>query len=630
MLSSIRHHLGNWFAKVLFVVLAIAFMSWGVGDMLRHVGTDTAIAHVAGQRIEPAEVQTAYQAELARVSQNLPSGKEPTAAMRQMIAEQALQRLITTAAVNAEIRRLGLIVPDAALRQAVFAMPAFQGNNGQFDRSRFEQALQTNGFTEDRFLALMRQNLGQSQLLDAVRAGASAPSILTAALFAYQSEARTAAAVVLPFSAAAAPKPPDEAVLKRWWANNPATFSTPEYRRIRVAILSPDVLAKGVTVSADALAAAYAQHKAEYNRPERRSAEILLAQDEAKATALAARWRAGASWAEMQEAAKNAGATAVALEAALPNEFPDAALAKDVFAASPGTVTGPIQTPLGWHVIEVTSITPGSNTSLADAKPELERSLARQQAVSLVYSRVTQLEDAVAANPNLENLPGDLGLVGVTGTLDEAGLTPEGKPAPLPGSEAFRKAIITAAFATSKDQMASVVQGPDQSYYALVVQAITPPHVQPYDLVKDKVLADWTAHEQRREQNVVATRLMMAVNGGTPLKQAAATEGLSAVTVGPTHRDSAAGGVPEQLLEPLFQLAMHKATMVETGDGFVVAELTSVTPSTAQSDPIGFGAMRDQLARSIGADFEQVLVSALRARAHPRVNVALLNQITQP
>src|SRR5574340_518491 len=96
--------------------------------------------------------------------------------------------------------------------------------------------------------------------------------------------------------------------------------------------------------------------------------------------------------------------------------------------------------------------------------------------------------------------------------------------------------------------------------------------------------------------------------------------GLSAVTVGPTHRDSAAGGVPEQLLEPLFQLALHKATMVETGDGFVVAELTAVTHATAQSDPIGFGAMRDQLARSIGADLEQVLVSALRARAHPRVN----------
>jgi len=87
MLSFIRHHLGNWFARILFGVLVIAFMGWGVGDMLRNIGTDTALAHVAGQRIEPAAAQAAYQRELERMSESLPSGQQPTAQMRQMIAE---------------------------------------------------------------------------------------------------------------------------------------------------------------------------------------------------------------------------------------------------------------------------------------------------------------------------------------------------------------------------------------------------------------------------------------------------------------------------------------------------------------------------------------------------------------
>jgi peptidyl-prolyl cis-trans isomerase D len=633
MLSFIRHHLGNWFARILFGVLVIAFMGWGVGDMLRNIGTDTAIAHVAGRRIEPAAAQEAYQRELQRVSQMMPNGQQPTAQMRQLLAQQVVERLITQVAIGVEVDRLGLVVPDAALRAAVFAMPAFQGTNGAFDHARFEQLLAANNLSEGQFLSLMRQDLGQSQLLDAIGVGANAPATLTAPLFAFQDETRTAEAVFLPFAAAPAPNPPDETILKRWWANHPATFSTPEYRRIRLAVLSPDALARGETVPLSALQAAYEQNRAQYDKPERRSADILLAPDQAKAAALAARWKAGASWAEMQQAAKDSGASAVSLADALPVEFPDPALAKAVFAATPDSVTGPLQTPLGWHVIEVTGITPGANVSFAEAKPALEQALARQQAVSLVYKRVTGFEDAVAAEPSLEQLPGDLGLVGLTGTLDAEGLTEQGNPAPIPGSDALRKAVVKAAFAEQPNQPANVVQGPDDSYYALVVQAITKPHVQPYEEVKDKVLADWTAHEQRMAQNRLATQLMVAVNQGTPLADAAAEAGplggLAAVTLPPTRRDQPAAGVPAQLLDPLFQLKLHKATMVETADGFVTAELMAIADPTAATDPIGYGEMRDQLAHSVASDLEQVLVAALRARAHPRINFAAVEQLAQ-
>ncbi|MGH7057691.1 MAG: peptidyl-prolyl cis-trans isomerase, partial [Acetobacteraceae bacterium] len=490
--------------------------------------------------------------------------------------------------------------------------------------------LQENGLTEQHFLSLIRQELGQKQVLDAVSAGATAPPDLTAALFAFNNETRTGAAVTLPFAAAPAPKPPGEAALKRWWANHPKAFSTPEYRKIRVAILSPDVLAKKEKVSIAALKAAYEQAKAEYTKPERRSAEIVLTPDQAKAAALAARWRTGASWAEMQEAAKSAGGTAIALQDALPVEFPDPALAKSIFSADPGKVTGPFQTPLGWHVIDVTGVVPGTNTTFADAKPKLEKKLAREQAANLIDSRVTGFEDAVAANPSLEAMPGDLGLVGVTGTLDKSGITPKREPAPIPGSAALRKAIVAAAFSAKKGDMASVVQGPDGSYYALDVDEIAPPHVQPYDLVKKQVLADWTAHQRRHEQNVMATHLMLAVNGGTPLTQAAAAAGLHAASLHPTRRDSPAAGVPAQLLDPLFQLPLHKATMVETKSGFVTTELMAVHDPSEKSDPIGYGLMQKKLARSVGADLQQSFVQALRTRAHPRVNVALLNKIAQP
>lgn len=630
MLGSIRNHLGSWYAKALFIILAVSFAAWGVGDMTGGGGSDTALAHVAGQRIEVAEVQNAYQNELSRLAQRMPRGQEPTAAMRRLLADQALQELITQAALNAEVKRLGLTVPDSAVRATVFAMPAFHGSNGQFDRSRFDQLIAQNGLTEQHFLSLVRQQIGQEQVMGAVAAGATAPPDLTQALFAYQNETRKAEAVFLPFKAAPAPSAPSEAVLKRWWQNHPKTFSTPEYRKIRVAILSPDLLAKHEKVSEAALKAAYEQAQAEYDKPERRSAEILLASDEAKATALAARWRTGASWTEMQQAAKDAGATAVALEDALPKEFPDPTLARAIFAAGPNDVVGPFQTPLGWHVIDVTGIVPGRNTTFADAEPQLRDKLAREQAANAIESRVTGFEDAVAANPSLDALPGDLGLVGVTGTLDEAGMTPEGQAAPIPGSAALRKEIVAAAFQAKKGEMASVVQGPDGSYYALDLEAVTPPHVRPYDLAREQVLAGWTEHQQKREQNVMATHLMLAVNSGTPLADAARAKGLQATSLPETGRDKPAAGIPPELLRALFQLKPHKATMVETGDGFVAAELTAVDDPSEKSDHAAYALMREQLSRGIGTDLQQAFVQAARMQARPRVNVALLNKIAQP
>ncbi|HUA78546.1 MAG TPA: hypothetical protein VMA86_12830, partial [Acetobacteraceae bacterium] len=97
----------------------------------------------------------------------------------------------------------------------------------------------------------------------------------------------------------------------------------------------------------------------------------------------------------------------------------------------------------------------------------------------------------------------------------------------------------------------------------------------------------------------------------------------------PTRRNAPASGVPEELLAPLFALQLHKATMVETADGFVTAELTAITDPTAATDPIGYGEMRDALARSIGSDLQQVLITAFRARAHPRVNFTAVQQLAQ-
>jgi peptidyl-prolyl cis-trans isomerase D len=152
-----------------------------------------------------------------------------------------------------------------------------------------------------------------------------------------QFEKRSADMVEFPFAAETAPTP-TEAELQRWYDNHPFLYSSPELRHIKAIVLSPQTLAADIPISDADLHAAYEQRKAEYVTPAKRTADVISSPDEAKARALAEQWRGGAEWTAMQAAAQQDGASAVTLTDATQQEFPDADLAKAVFAAVPDTV----------------------------------------------------------------------------------------------------------------------------------------------------------------------------------------------------------------------------------------------------------------------------------------------------
>jgi peptidyl-prolyl cis-trans isomerase D len=599
--------------------------------VIRNLGNSdgTALAVVDGQKIELPEVLTAYRRQMAQMTQMFGGKLDATPAMKQGIAGQALDQLITQAAVAGAVKHMGIGVSEDALRLAVAAIPNFHGPNGQFDRATYEAVLRNNNMTEPQLLTILRNELGAQQLMGAARAGEAPPDILTRAIFEYQQERRVADMVRLPFAAAPAPPAPDAEALKRWYENHLEDYSTPEMRRIKAVVLSPQTVASDITITDADLRAAYAARKSEYIQPERRSVQVLLVPDEARAKALAAQWSAGADWASMQKLPND---SPVELTDATQADFPAPELGRAVFAAPAGQVAPPVHSPLGWHVFKVTKITPGADKSFADVKDALRTAVLADKAANLVDDDANKVQDALSGGTALDDLPGDLGLSAVSGTLDAQGNTPEGKPAPIPGSPALRQALIAAAFAMKKGDPAELVDGPKndpdgQGYFAVVVQDIMPPAPKPLAAVMDAVRQDWTQSQIRRAQNEAATRIMEAVKSGKTLDQAA--PGLTVATLPPVGRGTGAPNVPSQLIGPLFTLKPGEPTMVETPDGFVVAVLSRVIEADPNADPIGYGQIRDALTKAMGDDVEGVLTMALRARAEPRVQPDAINSIVQ-
>jgi peptidyl-prolyl cis-trans isomerase D len=632
MLGWTRKLLNNWLARAFFGLLVVVFVFWGISNVVTLIGSDTAIATVGGTKIDVSTVQATYQRQVSAFAAQH-NGQSPSAAQRQQIANQALSQAIRDALLANEEKRLGIAVPDAEIRKAVYAIPAFQDAQGHFNQAQFTQVLAQNGFTPDAFLAELGKEQASRQLIDAVSGGAAPPTALFDRLYSFAEQQRTADMVSVP-APTTAPALPPAPVLERYWRNHPAAFTAPEYRTAQIVILSPALLATHEKVSETEIAALYAQTKDQYAQTASRSVQVITAPDQATAAKLASLWTTGASWSAMQTSASADGATAVELDNATPDQLPSPELASAVFAATPNAITGPVKGALGFYVFDVTKAVAGGDQPLAAVHDQLRDQIALQKAQADINQDLSKLQDALAGQTPLDSLPANLGLVAVEGTMDAKGNTATGQPAPIPGGAGLKSAIVNAVFAAHQGDLPQLQNGPDNAYFAVSVEKITPAALQPYDQVASKVASAWQSDQETRAAEVIAAQLLTKVKGGASLGDAARQAGLGVTATGLLNRPGmkpadTSSNVPAALLPVLFSLNPGEGTMVQTGSGFVVAQLTKVTDPKPSDDPVGSAAVLSSLTQSYQQDVADSMIDAIHDRVGFTVNQKLLASISQ-
>jgi peptidyl-prolyl cis-trans isomerase D len=635
MISSFRHYLETWYVRAFFLLMVASFILWGVGDMLRVIGTDTWAAKVGGTTIEAQALEASYRRDLSTASRDLPAGQEPSAELRRQVGEQTLQRMISQAAMNQELRNLRIVVPEPVLLASVRNMAAFKADNGSFDKARFDALLRNNGLSEAGFLDLMRGDLARKQLLDAVMAGARVPDSEAGPIYASQYEKRSADIAAFPISAAPEAPVPDDATAHRWFDNHPDLYATPEFRRVKLIVVSPATLASEITVTDKDLQTAYEEHQSDYTTIARRSAQVISTTDEAKAKALADQWRAGADWPTMEAAAKAAGAASIVQDDATERQFPDPDLAKAVFTAEPDTVPRPVKGALGWFVIRVNKAVPGGTSPFEEVKDKLRQRVVTERALEQVYERANKLDGLMGNGATLDSLPSDPGISAVTLTLDQRGNAPDDTPVTIPGEPEVRSSVLAAAFEAQKGDPPHLIEVQTPStggsgYFALVVEDITPPGQKPFEQVRGSVIEDWRADQRRHTAEQAATAMLTAIKGGKAFSDAARDAGVTPSLSPLVTRSQTDPSMPAEVQRVLFTLKKDQPTMVETADGFLIATPVEIVSPDPAADAAGYEQLRAAVARTVGNDLATTFSEALRLRANPRINQANVDQIVQP
>jgi peptidyl-prolyl cis-trans isomerase D len=252
-----------------------------------------------------------------------------------------------------------------------------------------------------------------------------------------------------------------------------------------------------------------------------------------------------------------------------------------------------------------------------------------------MYDRANKVDNLLANGTSFDELPGDLGLAGVAGTLDASGNTMDGTPAPIPGPVELKAAIDAAAFQAQKGDPPRLVEVQTPStggsaYYALTVEDVIPPGKKPFDEVKQRVEDDWTTDQQRREAEQDAAKMLTALKGGQSFADAATVAGVQVHRTPLVTRSQPAEGMPPELQRVLFGLKKGEPTMVETAEAFIVALPADIIEPDAKSDAAGFDQTRQALTRSVASDVTTVFAEALRQRASVQINQQNFDSIVQP
>ena len=622
------HKLRGVFAKVfvfgLFGLLILSFAVWGIGDVIRGGTSDPIVASVGDREISETEYRQAFNRAYSNLQQRFGGAFDGEMARSIGIPTQVLQQLVDRAVYDEKTTDLGMVVTDEQVREAIFNLPAFQNEAGRFDRLRYDQVLRNNQLSEAQFVASLRQDIAREQVQSALTSAAVAPDALAERLFLYSAERRVAEYLLISLVSMPETRAPEEEELAQFHQDYADSFRAPEYRSLTYLSLVPADFESEITVSEEELRQLYDTRLEELGEPERRELVQMLFDSQADAEAALEKLRAGQSFAAVAE--EVTGSEPIELGEVTTNQLvPE--VSEAAFAVAEGEVAGPVESPFGWHLINVMSIAPEYVPSFEEVRERLLDDARVDQAVENLIAIANQLDDTLAGGASLEEAADRLALeIRKVAAIDAEGNGEDGESAQgLPDQEMF----LRTAFETEEGDESLLLETEEGGYFVIRVDGVTAPAVRPLDAVRDQVAELWTQQEREREAREKADGLAERLRAGETMEALADELETAALTTAPvtrTERDPQRTPSAE-LSAALFQAQLNDVVVSGSPLGPVVARLTEIVAPDPSSDAEALEEAREAATQALRADLGDLYVESLKAQYGVEVNEERIESI---
>jgi len=627
MLGTFRDKILSWGAKILFALLIVSFMLWGVGDYIGPATQADEVAAVGSVKISGYDLQDQVQTSTRRLSAALGQPITNEQARAFGIVDQTLETMVQRALFQESANQLGLLVkPEMAARE-IRDDARFKSATGQFNRNIFDQAVSQMGLNEALFLQRYQRDILRGQMLSVLNMSNKAPRTLTETLYRYRNEKRIAEMIRIDHSSMVNLPTATQAQLKTFHKENARQFTAPEYRTVTMVRMKPETVAETIDVTEEKIKEEYENRINEFSQPERRKLQQILVSDEAKAKAIASRLATGEDFTKIALEEASLKPADLELGTLSKQELPLPELADAAFQVAAGATSQPVKTALGYHIVKVLEVTPSSRKTLVEVRKQIKDEIALSLAIDSLYNIANKFEDDLGAGATIQEAAEKLNFKAVTiNKIDAQGLDDTGSAV---ADVDQNPNIVRLIFDTEEGQESPLTDLDQAGFVIVKVTGVTPPTLRPFESVRSQVEAAWRSDQQALAAEKLSAALLDELKGGKPISQIAQDRGAEIMTT-PAFTRNGAGlteNLPGQLITYLFTLKSGEYTSVAGNGLHYLARLKDIVGAQPVAEADAMDGLSRQLGQALVNDLTIQMANALQTKMGVTINRAAVDSL---
>jgi peptidyl-prolyl cis-trans isomerase D len=595
----------------------ISSLSLGSGSVMRSY----TLARAGSREVTDRDMSSAMQRRLAQVRQ-----QDPEAGYGALAADfdPLLDSLIDLRALQAFASKHGLVISKRLLDAQIAKIPGVRGLGGQVNDAGYQAFLARERLSDAEVRDIISGTLLQQLLVTPVANNARVPVGVATPYASMLLEERQGEVALIPIEPFAAGLNPTDAQIQQFYTANRTRYMVPEQRVLKIARIGPEQVTN-VSASPQEIQSYYNAHQDLYGAKDVRTIDQAVVPDQKVAAGIAQRARAGQSFVDAVKPA-GLGAEDVQLGQQTRAQFSSVAgdkVAAAAFSAKPGTVIGPVQSPLGWHVIKVEGAETRPGKSLAQASDEIAKQITDQKRKDALSDLLDKVQDALDAGKNFTEAAQSANLPIMTTPLITASGTQRDNPA-FKFPQELAPALKT-GFDLSPTDEPVIEQLADDKGYALVAPTqVIQSAPAPLATIRDRVRSDWI-HQQALQQAKAATNAIAAKAAGNgSLADAVKAAGKPLPAPQPVRarriQISEMGDKVPAPLRVLFSAARGKAEVGADpqGRGFFIVKVNKITPGNALGQPGLINEVQQEFTQPLAQEYAQQFMNAVKQQVGVR------------
>ena len=588
MLRILREHASSWMLKGLLVLVAVTFISWGGYSFFREKKV-TYVAKVNGITIEWREYNDAFQNTVKQYRDALGPSFSEKMIEELGLKEKIVDGLIDKILILQEAKRLGLSIPDEALRGAIESIPAFQFN-GQFDRRNYERFLRLNRMTPDEFEQSQRENLLISKAVSLIRTnGGKVSEEEVLDIYLFENERIDLTFLKIAPDSFKSQVNANDSEMKDYYEKHREEFRIPAFVQIQYLLFRPSDFESKIQVSPEEIKRYYDLRKDAFKIPKQMRVRNILIKagpqespdqletKKKKAEEIlekAKKTKDFGSLAKQHSEAENAskGGDLGWIQKGMLGEQIESILS----SMKAGELSGVLPGRDGFLILKIEEVKEVKQKTFEEVKAQILQTLKKEKAKAEASRKADDAFYSLFRSRDLEGYAGEKKVpIKTTGLFKEGDEIPEIGRNPL---------FYSSAFSLKVGEISPVVDIPP-NYYVLKQVNKKDSRVSPQDEVKEEVRRKVIEIKSEAQARQVAEEFLNQIRTGKNIREVAREKGYPLAETGFFTRT--AGVVPKigpakefmGILASLTEKNPVSKEVIRTKDGYFVVRLSGHEPA---------------------------------------------------